>query len=723
MKRTICVLTVIIILIILGLYKSGIALFEYKGRQEGAFEATIISKKIQKRYTVSYQVEIENKKFILYIKSEKDFEIGDKIKFEGTYNKTSGQRNFGGFDYNLYLKTKKIYGVFNGNNVEKIYSKDKRIKFKFKKIILNIQEYIANILQNNLPKDNYALLKGLLIGQKDDIETQVIEDFRDASLSHVLAISGAHFSYIILALTFINKRLKCKNLGNIISILVILFFIHLTGATPSVIRAGTMSILVIFAKLLHRKSDFWTNLSLSLLIQLIYNPYVIFDLGLILSYCGVIGIVIFYKIIQSKVKIKIVSVTISANLAIMPIMMYNFNTISLSFILSNLIVSIILGPIIILGFVSIIFRFKFIYFILNILLNILSKTANICANIPFSKIYVSTPSLISILVFYLLLFTVYKKKSLLNKDTLKKDMKLIKLKNKKIKNVITTQIILIIFFNINFQMINASFKHELLINFIVVGQGDSTLVRIGNTTLMIDSGGTGATSSYDIGKNTILPYLLDRKITKLDYIMISHFDADHCQGFMYVMRNLKVKNAIICKQAEDSDLYQEFLKITNERSINIIYVQNGNSLQIGKNSNKIELKILHPQRDLISNNPLNNNAIVFKLIYKSFKMLFTGDIEKEAENLLLSNYFDLKATVLKVGHHGSKTSSTQEFLEKVSPKIALIGVGQDNKFGHPSSDVIERLKNQGAKIYRTDEDGEISILINNKGKIKICKRQ
>ena len=104
-------------------------------------------------------------------------------------------------------------------------------------------------------------------------------------------------------------------------------------------------------------------------------------------------------------------------------------------------------------------------------------------------------------------------------------------------------------------------------------------------------------------------------------------------------------------------------------------------------------------------------------------MLFTGDIEKEAENLLLSNYFDLKATVLKVGHHGSKTSSTQEFLEKVSPKIALIGVGQDNKFGHPSSDVIERLKNQGAKIYRTDEDGEISILINNKGKIKICKRQ
>ena len=310
MKRTICVLTVIIILIILGLYKSGIALFEYKGRQEGAFEATIISKKIQKRYTVSYQVEIENKKFILYIKSEKDFEIGDKIKFEGTYNKTSGQRNFGGFDYNLYLKTKKIYGVFNGNNVEKIYSKDKRIKFKFKKIILNIQEYIANILQNNLPKDNYALLKGLLIGQKDDIETQVIEDFRDASLSHVLAISGAHFSYIILALTFINRRLKCKNLGNIISILVILFFIHLTGATPSVIRAGTMSILVIFAKLLHRKSDFWTNLSLSLLIQLIYNPYVIFDLWLILSYCGVIGIVIFYKILQSKVKIKIVIVII-----------------------------------------------------------------------------------------------------------------------------------------------------------------------------------------------------------------------------------------------------------------------------------------------------------------------------------------------------------------------------------------------------------------------------
>lgn len=735
MNRKICVLTIIIILIILGLYKSGIVFFEYNGKKEVRIEAVIISNAVKKNYTKSYQAKINGKKFIIYIKTNEEFKIGDKILFDGEYNKPSVQRNYGGFDYNLYLKTKKIYGTFLIKKVLNVKRDNRSISIKIRIIISIIQKYIKDIFQKNLNKENSELLIGLLIGQKENIDSNTIEEFRNASLSHILAISGAHFSYIVLFLYFMNKKLKHKNLGNKISIVVILFFILLTGATPSVIRAGTMSTLIFLSSLLRRKSDFWTNLSISLLIQIIYNPYVIFDIGLILSYGGVIGIVLFYKIIQSKIKLKIISVTLSANLVIIPIIIYNFNIISFNFILSNLVASIILGPIIIIGYISTILKSKILYGVLNVLLLILRKTASFCANIPFSKMYVKTPSLVSILLFYVLLFILYnqiKFKIFKQMDFTKKEINNSNEKNIvdnikiiKIKKLVLILMAFCLLSNINYSVIKSKITGKLYINFIDVGQGDCTLIRCGNKTLIVDSGGSESRSKYDVGKNILLPYLLDRKISKIDYIMVSHFDADHCQGFLFVLENLKVDNVIISKQYKNTELYKDFLNICKEKNMKIIYVKKYDVINIGNENNKISLQFLHPHEDLIVNNPLNNNAIVFKLKYGNFSMLFTGDIEKEAENSIINEYKKdnniLKATILKVGHHGSKTSSTQEFLEKVNPQIALIGVGNNNTFGHPSQQTLERLKKLKIRIFRTDKDGEISIIVNKKGIIKLKK--
>ena len=209
----------------------------------------------------------------------------------------------------------------------------------------------------------------------------------------------------------------------------------------------------------------------------------------------------------------------------------------------------------------------------------------------------------------------------------------------------------------------------------------------------------------------MIPYILDRGYTKIDYVLISHFDSDHVGGILSLMRELKVKNVIISKQGEDSKNYQEFLKIVNEKNINVIIVEKGNKIIIEK---EVYFEILWPKRKQIKDNILNNNSIVAKLVYNKFSMLFTGDIEEIAEREILEvvDNKKLNATVLKVAHHGSKTSTTEEILKIIRPQIALIGVGGNNKFGHPNDIILQRLNDIGSKIYRTDKTGEI-VLWNN----------
>ena len=185
------------------------------------------------------------------------------------------------------------------------------------------------------------------------------------------------------------------------------------------------------------------------------------------------------------------------------------------------------------------------------------------------------------------------------------------------------------------------------------------------------------------------------------------------------MKNITVKNVIIGKQYESSENYQEFLKIVNDKKINVYVVQKGKRINIEKG---LYIDILWPnEKDMIVDNWINNNSLVFKLVYKDFSIMYTGDIEEEAEKAILEQYSNntnkLQANILKIAHHGSKTSTTENFLKTVSPKIALIGVGKNNTFGHPNKQVIERLKENGVKVYRTDTDGEISIVVNRNGEI------
>ena len=541
----------------------------------------------------------------------------------------------------------------------------------------------------------------------------------------MLAVSGSHITYIISAFSILMEK-KNKRITKILTIIFLIFFMALTGFTASVVRASIMGILILTSGLVHRKSDTINNLGISSLIILICNPYTIIDAGFWLSFAGTMGIILLEEPINSyfqkfKIcKIKSISwiinsftITFAANIIIIPIMAYMFSTFSMTFWISNILAAPVMEFVTIYGFLMYFISIfllplaKFLGIILNFSLNSLIKIAEITSLIPGSSIYIKTPYLLECIIYYLILFLIFNWKRI--KEKLENNKILEKIKKNSYKYIS----IILIFIILTNTISNKIFQ-EIKIYFVYVGQGDSTLIQtIEGKNILIDGGGSEF-GSFDVGESILLPYLLDRRITTIDYLMISHFDSDHIGGVFAILENLEVKNIIISKQGETSENLKKFYEITNNKGIRTIIVKKGDIVEIDKYSH---FEILFPEDNLIEDNILNNNSIVARFNSLDFSILFTGDIEEIAEKRLCELYSGtdkLEAFVLKVAHHGSKTSSTEEFLELVKPKIALIGVGKNNNFGHPNIDVIERLENMGSKIYRTDNCGEIIIRINRK---------
>lgn len=700
---------------------------------------TIVSSKKEKQYINEYKIETEKinniklkKKFILLTKN-KEIEYGNKIKLEGTYIKPSESRNYRGFDYSNHLKTENIYGTIEQNGKIELI-KEKNINYLFINLYKVKNKIIKNI-NNKFPEETRGVVLGILLGDKSSIEEDVRQNFADSSLSHILAVSGTHISYVIICISVLFKKLKLnKNIRKVLTSLVLFMYLYLVDFSASATRAVIMSNIVILQMLFYRKQDTITTIAFSSIIILINNPYAILNIGFLLSYGGTIGIILFVNKISIESKedffqrfksyLKdICIVTISAQTIIMPIIIYYFNTISFTFIISNIIASLIIGPIIMIGLVIIaisFFKIPIISLIIrfyNILIVILVKTADIISKIPISKIYLKTPTTLEIIFYYSVVFLIalliYIKKS--NRKFIKKTIQIdiYNLKNFFINN--RNKVLIFISIISLISITSIKIPKELKINFIDVGQGDSCLITTPqNKKVIVDSGGS---ESYDVGKNVLLPYLLDKRITKIDYIMISHFDTDHCKGFEYVLENLKVKNVIISKQSETSENFKQIMKIIRKKRINLIVVQKGSKIKI---DNFTTVDIISPQSENIADN-MNDNSIVAKLEAYNFSILFTGDASEKIEKELIKEKINLKSDILKVSHHGSKTGTSEEFLKSVKPKIALIGVGENNKFGHPTEDVIKRLTENKVKIYRTDRNGEISIKIKKNKNIKIKK--
>ena len=595
--------------------------------------AVIIKETEEKDYSYSYIIKMKDelykdKKFILNTSKKRLLQYGDLIKIKGEYIIPSESRNYKGFNYREYLKSKKIYGsikssgeikVIQSNYINQIFIKSNKTR--------NIIIKNAEIL---LPGETGALLTGILLGDKQEISDKIIENFKTSNLSHMLAVSGAHTSYIILGISYMLSKLPKKYAG-IITILVLGIFLFITNFTPSVIRACIMAGLAIGAKLLYRKSDPINNIAISAIIILMANPFSILDIGFQLSYLGTLGIVIFNKDIEkilSKIKLKnkimqLLIVTFSAQILIMPIMAYRFNTVSLTFFISNLCAGPILGVIIILGFITIFVSLisfelaKLLSIVLNVFLELLILIAKFVSNIPVSSIIIKTPYLISIILTYVLilishyLFSIYNFKNHLYKIQIEIAKRIT---SKKLIKIIVEVLTLVILIN---TIIGIFTPKNMKLYFIDVGQGDSCLIVTPSNKRILIDGGEGKT-------DILLPYLLDRRIKTIEYIIISHFDSDHCNGLIKVIEKLKVKNIIISEQAYLSQEYINIANIINKSKIEVIKVKQGDKLRIDKD---INIDILYPTEKL-EYTDLNNNSIVAKISYNQFSIMFTRRYRK-----------------------------------------------------------------------------------------------
>ena len=523
--------------------------------------AIIIGNKQEKDYYNRYKIKVASGKYKdtqLYINvaKNKELEYGDKINIQGEFKEPSKSRNYKGFNYKQYLKTLRIYGTVKTKKV-KILEKNKANP------IMQISNKTFFKIKNNIEK-TYSkkmakIVLGIMLGDTTEIDDETKEDFANSSISHVLAVSGMHISYIILLVTKSTQNIFGKRKSKIIASVILAMYMAITGFSISVVRASLMGILVCMAFVIYRKSNTLNNIAISALIILMNNPYNLISISFLLTYGGTIGIIYFQPIIEKIIKsfkvrnrrwkyiylkiqrkceniISIISVSISAQIIIAPIMAIYFNSAGLGFLVTNLLLSCLIGIIVIGGFIQ-------------ILISIISIKAGIAfakiievplygiiiiSKIDIANFKVITPDIYQVIIYYAIvcilayLYKIFNQKHCnITQVRIKKTLYLIRYKLrpyfKKIKILII--ILVIIIYSVN------RISNDLKIYFIDVGQGDSTLiVTPSNKKILVDGGGS---SSYDVGKNTLLPYLLDRKIKKIDYMIISHFDNDHVRTGCY----------------------------------------------------------------------------------------------------------------------------------------------------------------------------------------------
>ena len=395
-----------------------------------------INGKIVEILNEKYKVKIISKKYkslYIYLQSKEKLEFGDEIIIYGKYELPNQARNYKGFDYREYLKTLKIIGIVKANKVTII--KNNSINYFFTKIYKLKICFSTKVNNMKLSKDEKSIIKGILLGDKSEIDEEIVTDFSESNISHILAISGMHISYVILIISFVFNRLLGKHFSKIVISFFVFIYMCLTGFPVTFVRAGISGIILVMSNFFYRKNDIWQSLSISLLIILIYNPFSILNIGLQLSYFAIIGIITFQRLLkkyitnsmektnnrairknQKKIKyvIKMINskigqivldsilVTISSMIAIIPIIIYQFNKLPIFSIFLSILASFIIAPIIVLGLICVVFDTSFPQILLSYSLKILIFISKLGSKIPLSKIYITTPNIIFVIMYYVL---------------------------------------------------------------------------------------------------------------------------------------------------------------------------------------------------------------------------------------------------------------------------------------------------------------------------------
>ena len=659
---------------------------------------------------------VRDGKVILYVSNsgiKKDIDYGQIIWVKGNLEKPRPQSNPGGFDYSLYLKGKGISGTLYSNiyNVQIVDGNKGHFVIKLGYFLRN---YILRIVEKNFTAEQAGLLSGILIGYTDGLTKSTQQAFSMAGLTHIMAVSGANIIFIILPFAYIFKLMSIRRrYANVLLIGILTIFIAITGFQPSVLRAVLMADIVLIGQILKRESDFYSGISFAAMLLLLYNPFTLFDAGFLLSYGATISLVMFYTPIKAFVKPDylpevfkdILAGTLAAQIGVIPITLYYFNSLGIISIFTNILVVPLTGMLTILGFLlifisKIIFLEMFLASFINLILTFILLVTKTAAGFQYSVLHVATPSLILISAYIIFVITVHIRPDII---------KIYKFK------IITGLLIYI-----SISLISSLIGSELEIVFLDVGQGDATYIKTSSgKRILIDGGGLSGGGESDKGESVVMPFLYKYGGGALDIMISTHPDADHSAGLMTVIKKFPVKTIWVPYEAKE---YERMDLLLAQKNIKKEIVKQGDKIYFGEDTN---MEILNPLMDEAGSfsrneeNWINAQSIVLRLCYKNTAYLFCADVPEETESKLIEKKLNLKSDILRVGHHGAKSSSSERFIDEVSPFAAIISTGK-NRYGHPSPETLERLNLRKIKIFRTDEDGAITILSNGED-IKISQ--
>jgi len=631
--------------------------------------------------------------------------IGNRLAVKGTLSRPRNQRNPGEFDYESALAENGIHGliyVYKTGDVSILPGESSVLK----NIPFELRKSIDGLITKYHNNSTTALLRGLLLADRSMIDYDIRTEFINSGVVHVLAVSGLHVGFVVLIFVVLFKRFN-PYVRYGFTILGLLLFMVITNYPTSVVRATIMALVMIASPLTGRNYNSINSLSFAALIILLLNPSDLFSPGFQLSFSAVLSIVLLYPPIASRIaKMKIKSsalryillfcaVSFAAQIGTLPFTLFYFHKLSVIALIANFIVIPMIGMIVGLGIFTI-----FTGSILSIL-GMISGSANellsfilfsivrFFGNENYSFIFIRQFSLYDSLIFYGIVTVIFLFRNYL-----------VSLKSRIIAVVLS-----ILIMSIGFTLDNRELLKEniLSVYLIDIGQGDAILIKFPNgKTALIDGG--DATETFDNGSRVIIPLLEHLGINKIDYGFITHADADHYRGYISLIKNNRIWQICIPVPnfSEPGDI--EIEDVIKTHRVPVKYF--GKSMMPVGN---VRLYILNDTLcHEFKNLSMNDKSGVFKLVYGKTSFLFTGDAGIKAENFYIGNYGGfLKSDVLKVGHHGSKTSTGEKFLDAVKPDYALISAGVMNKFRHPSPEIIQQLNNREIEIYRTDLSGGI----------------
>jgi competence protein ComEC len=675
---------------------------------------------------------------LIFLKeSDRSLHLGDRLRFLCKLYCPHGFHNPGRFSYERYLAYERIHAIGFLSEEKNLV----KIGEGFgNPILLRIEawrDHIRDFLRKESHAKSSGIFEAFVLGEQGNIPAEVKDHFVMTGIAHLLAISGDQFgivaflSFSLFIWTlkrseFLLLSISVKKWAAGLTIPCILLYAFIAGGGISVIRAMIMVVTFLLSILFNRERNLLHTLALAAFLILIFSPPSLFDVSFQLSFLAVLSILYLVPRILREVKKEGIPlptktswkqniwkyfklsllVTAVAMLGTGPFVVLHFNRISVIGLVTNLFVIPYVGFLVVpLSLMASILSF-FFYPLATLLIHIndfltliLLKIVSFFASIPFASFFVATPTALEIILFYLLLFLV------------------VHLKKGKFVRYLFAALCLALLLDLTVWNLKGFFQKNLTITFIDVGHGDSILVEFPKGKRMLIDGGGLYDDRFDIGKNVIAPFLWKKKIQKIDILVLTHPDPDHLKGLNFIASHFSIDQFWDNGFQVDSEPYLQLRKTLETKKIKIESLNRGTTPQI---INGIQISILSPPPFLVTKktfgrnvwNPsfLNNQSLVMKLQFKKVGLLLTGDIQKEAEYQLLRTSYPLTSDILKIPHHGSASSSTLPFLQRVKPRFAILSVGERNIGRLPHPEVLRRYEAMGSKIFRTDKHGAITVV-------------